>query len=62
MIELLRNAKKNCQTIQDVGPNEVKQDLKMAPHWSAQKWINVLARQKWSKEKVSILFVWGYKH
>ena len=25
-------------------PNEVKQDLKMAPHWSAQKWIDVLAK------------------
>ena len=25
-------------------PNEAKQDLKMAPHWSAQKWIDVLAK------------------
>ena len=25
-------------------PNEVQQDLKMAPHWSAQKWIDVLGK------------------
>ena len=24
-------------------PNEVKQDLKMTPHWSAQKWKDVLS-------------------
>ena len=32
-------------------PNEVKQDLKMAPHWSAQKWIDVLAKGGGQKKR-----------
>ena len=34
-------------------PNEAKQGLKMAPHWSAQKWIDVMA--KGSGNKVATL-------
>ena len=32
-------------------PNEVKQDLKMAPHWSAQKWMVVLAKGGGQKKR-----------
>ena len=32
-------------------PNEVNQDLKMAPHWSAQKWIDVLAKGGGQKKR-----------
>ena len=37
-------------------PNEVKPDLKMAPHWSAQEVDRCPGKRWWSKEKVSILF------
>ena len=40
---ILRNAKKKLSKDSKNGPNEAKQDLKMAKRW-------------WSKEKVSILF------
>ena len=32
-------------------PNEVKQDLKMAPHWSAQKWTDVLSKGGGEKKR-----------
>ena len=32
-------------------PNEVKQDLKMAPHWSAQKWMDVQAKGGGQKKR-----------
>ena len=34
-----------------IGQNGVKQDLKMAPHWSAQKWIDVLAKGGGQKKR-----------
>ena len=52
MIESLRNAKKNCQRIQErYWPNEVKQDLKMAPPRSAEKWIDVLSKGGGQKKR-----------
>ena len=32
-------------------PNEVKQDMKMAPHWSAQTWVDVLAKGGGQKKR-----------
>ena len=51
MIELLRNAREIYQRIQNTGSDEVKQILKMAPHWSAQKWIDVLSKGGGQKKR-----------
>ena len=53
-IELLRNDKKLSKDSRS-WPNEEKQDLKMAPHWSAQKWIEILAKGGGQRKGLSVL-------
>ena len=51
VIELLRNAIKKLSKDSRYWPNEVKQESKIAPHWSAQKWIDVLAKGGGQKKR-----------
>ena len=53
MIGIIEKCKEKLSKDSRYWPNEAKQDLKMAPHWSAQKWIDVMA--KGSGNKVATL-------
>ena len=50
IIELLRNARKFYLRIQDIGQTKYK-NKKMAPYWSADTWIDVLAKGDGQKKR-----------
>ena len=52
MIKLLRYARENSRYWSD----EVKQKLDMAPHWSAEKWIDVLSKGGGQKKRFQNCF------
>ena len=53
---IVEKYKENLSKDSRYWPNEVKQHLEMAPHWSAEQWIDVLSKGGGQKRKVSILF------
>ena len=57
LIELLRNAMKICQRIQDIGQTKVRQELKMAPALVSKQVDRRSVTRWWSKEKDSIIFL-----
>ena len=55
LLELLRKSKEKMSKDSRYWPNEVKQDLKMTPRWSAQMWIDVLAKGGGQKKGFNIV-------
>ena len=49
--EIIEKYKEKLSKDSRFWPNEVKQDLKMAPHWPAQKWTDVLAKGGGQKKR-----------
>ena len=51
LIRIIEKCKEKLSKDSRYWPNEAKQDLKMAPRWSAQMWIDVLAKGGGQKKR-----------